>query len=239
MAVIKDAVAQWRHPGRLVRRGWPAFLLAAMITGLVIFVTREPHYTTYDTAYGVQRMLLLILGVLYFIGSALVDAWLPLALVVFLLVGGVLWLVGWLWWERRTASLITVGVVLAANVLFIGAPGFVRIGSLEARIDECTYFLDARTALRVIRYPQHDNLIYGEQQFVLHTADGGESWAQLFQTYSNSPAITGCAMIDWDGDDEVVITFERESATGGTRLEHYRSGDRGLTWEPARVVEDD
>ncbi len=211
------------------RYGW-ALVSAAAVTALFAYVNLTPYHETFLTVHHLKRAMALGLGAFYFGGQRLVEASPVLLVAVFVVAVGVLVGVRWLWVQRRWPSLVIVLIVLVANAIFVGAPGIVLSPYIPGEMGECEYLFDARTRLRIRRFPVDVGLEYAEHTFFIVSNDGGETWRQLYESYAVIPSLYGCDNIRRNGQDGLLIYIERKIARDTNELLVLGSDDRGITW---------
>jgi hypothetical protein len=205
---------------------------AGLLTLLFWMMTGNPDYETFADIHQIERGLRLILGGLFLLVEPLLSSASLLALVVvFGVVAGVLAGVYRLFRQRRWPTLIPVVILLAGNMLFIGTLSFLSAGRVGEPIEDCEFFFDAETVLRVIRYPVEANLEYGEQQFFLISYDGGQAWRQLYHGYAVEPVLRGCDNIQRSGEDGLQIRYESKVSPIQNELIVYESVDGGRSWQ--------
>lgn len=213
---------------------WPILLLALLLTILVGFAAAEPLERLFRAQAQLDRLLVLVLGVLYLGLRALATVHAALLVIVFVLVGGTALLLRSFWRRYRRAALVFVAVLLIGNWVVVGAPGWLMAGRVLEPVTDCEYYLTQRpqTGIRIVRYPVVRLSDEFEHQFYLITHDGGATWSQFMQFEARMPEIRGCDNIEFVSADEGTITIDSLHAPTMTyRLTTYRTVDGGLTWQ--------
>lgn len=213
-----------------------ALLLAILAAWLHLLVTSTPHYTSFVFVERLRLGLTLVFGAVYHAAVVLLKVspvWIVIVAAGFLLIfAGI----AALWRGRRWPTLIFVAVLLGANLVFIGAPGFVRGAHVGEKKEACVFNMDAQHVLRIIRYPVDRGVEFGHQQFFLASDDGGMSWSQVFQAYAREPRLTECDNLQREGESGILLRFERYNGSGN-ELVSYRSPDGGETWRQVSTGE--
>ena len=128
-------------------------------------------------------------------------------------------------------------MALGANLLFVGALGFVSSGRIGEPLEDCLYNVDADTVIRITRYPVYVGADYNEQQFFLVSHDTGESWEQVTQAYASAPLYTGCGNVERPEEAHLVLNVERKIGERTNEIITYESLDRGETWRETGIEE--
>lgn len=209
--------------------GW-ALLLGGLITGLFFIIQHTPYHETYMQIHHLKRLMRLFLGGGYWLAEKLLTIT-PLSLVVIfvVLVLFLVW-IKWLYRQRRWPSLTLVVIGLVVNWVIFGATSFVMSPYIAGEMETCEYLFDAKTTIKIRRFPIDESLVYGEQLFVLVTNDAGENWRQIFESYAVNPYFLLCENIQRNGQDGLMIHVERMIDFETNELLLLRSDDRGMTW---------
>ncbi len=207
----------------------PPFLIALLLTGLIALATVTPQEAIYPQQHVAAKMLVLSLGGVFLVAEWLVDLSPLLLVIVLVVVFGLLVGIHRLVVQRRWPTLISVVVLVLANFVFLGAPGFLARGNLNERVEDCEQFLTPDMGIRIVRYPIVRGLDTYEQQFFLITHDGGENWSQLLESYARAPLNQACDNLDFNGQNGVIQldSFDGRRYT----YTYYDTTDGGLTWQ--------
>ncbi len=215
---------------RRVRQYWWLMALAGIFCGLFLFVAAPAHYTTYENAVLMRRVLSLLLGIVYFVVMALLDLSPLFIIMVFVIFVGCGVGIRQLWLQRRWPSLIVLAIAIGVNFTFVAVPGFALSARVGEPVSPCRYSYDADVILRIERYPVDVRLDYGEQAFFLISYDQGQNWQQLFAAYAVNPVYLERENITRVDENGIRIIFERQVASDQNELVAYESFDRGVTW---------
>ncbi len=216
---------------------WPVLLVALLLTLLVGFATSEPVERLFRWQAQLDRLLVLTLGALYIGLRALATIHALLLLVVLALVAGTALLLRAFWRRYGRAALMFVALLMLANWIVFGGPGWLMAGRVLDPITDCEYFITGRpqTGIRVVRYPVIRLADEFEHQFYLITHDGGANWTQFIQFEARLPELRGCDNIRFDNADEGAVVIDSlNPATMTYRLVTYRTRDGGHTWQRER-----